>query len=106
MEIPPIITPPPVPIPVSAVVKEFHKSKVILVIAYIQLVIYAFLFLLPIIFNRSSGSFAILLFIVPALVIIFTKSPSAYRIARIFFIVELVLTIVPMIILLFVFSNL
>ncbi len=109
------IIPPPVPVPTRALVKEFYKSKVILVIAYIQIAGY-FFFALRELFDDGffdGGIFDVMgyffglkiLFLVPALVIIFAKNQSAYKIARIFLIVECVLFAVPLLLLFIFLSN-
>lgn len=105
MELPPIITPPPVPIPERVAIKAFHKSAIILIIAYIQMVVYAFSFLMPLIFRGGLGGFTSIIFIIPALIVVFTKSESSYKIARIFLIIECVLLIFPIILFLIFISN-
>jgi hypothetical protein len=100
-----LLTPPPVPVPQRSTVKAFHKSQLIIVIAYIQMVIYAISFLIPLIFKGGFGGSMSIVFIIPALVVVFTKSESAYRIARIFLIFEYIFIIGVIIIILAFLSR-
>lgn len=111
----PTITPPPVPIPQRATVRAFQKSLLILIMAYIQIGFYV-LFIFRGVFERvffDGGTFGFMgsflssniLFLIPALVVVFSKNQLAYRIARIFLIVEYVVIIGVMILLISLFSG-
>ena len=91
MEPQPIIPLPPVPKPeiaAPAPATPFKKSKVIVVLAYVSLVMKALSFLLGSLggFFPSSLLFRVL-FSIPALVIIFSKQERSYKIACTIFLI-------------------
>ncbi|MCC6323313.1 hypothetical protein IT400_00820 [Candidatus Nomurabacteria bacterium] len=108
MELPPIITPPPVPIPNRAISKEFHKSQAIVALAYIQVGLFLLSILSSVLvfFDDYYISRPSLIFIVPALIILFSKNDSTYKIARILLIIACFAFIGPLgRTLLFLFGN-
>ena len=103
----PLITPPPVPLPPNnSSITGFHKSKVILVLAYIQLGFYVVrFFLVGLMASFSMRSFSPIVFLIPAILIIFTKNKSTYRVARIFLILEYIFVPIALIGLILAFSS-
>ncbi|MEK7585938.1 MAG: hypothetical protein AAB477_01745 [Patescibacteria group bacterium] len=102
---PTLTTPPPVPLPPigASTVKDFRKSKFILVLAYIQLGLFVFSLIsnmarvhLP--FLSISPS---IIFLIPSLLVVFTKSKGVYKVARILLIIEYLL--IPLFIIGFLF---
>lgn len=86
---PQILIPPPVPIPpsVDLISQEFHKSIVILVLAYIQIGLYVF-YLISEMANTYMLSFTPIIFLVPAILIVFTKNEAVYKVSRVLLIIE------------------
>lgn len=103
----PLTTPPPVPLPPNTPsMAGFHKSKVILVLAYIQLGFYVIRFFLTgLMASFSVFSLTSIIFLLPAILIIFTKNKSVYKVARVFLILEYIFIPVTLIILLLAFRS-
>jgi len=103
----PLTIPPPVPLPpnVSPII-GFHKSKVILVLAYIQLGFYVVrFFLMGLVASFSMFSLTSIIFLLPAILILFTKNKSVYKVARIFLILEYIFIPIALMALLLAFGS-
>ncbi len=95
-----------VPLPPDKTIeqKEFKKSKIILVLAYLQVTFYIVRFLLGSL-NINLFSLTSAFFLIPAIIIIFTKNESLYKIAKILLIIELLYIIISFSLMLLVFFN-
>jgi hypothetical protein len=104
---PNLTTPPPVPLPPSAPLppQKFHKSRITLFFAYLPLALY----LLSLI-NIYGSPFAFIrpgqiLWLIPSLVVIFSKNKSAYTAAKIFLIIEYFFIVGGILLLFVLFSG-
>lgn len=87
----PNITPVSIPVP-EVSTKKFKKSTFIIVLAVPQLFLS-----LPGFFNILRGNFIsliMLIFLIPAIIVIFTKKEQLYKIARGFLIVEFIFELI------------
>lgn len=93
----------PVPSPEVSQENRFKKSKLILVLAGIQI----FVFLFVVFEFLRSGSFGLFypLSVIPAFVVIFTKNIKFYRIAKILLIIEYVVFVIAVALLIYLISS-
>lgn len=102
---PQIPIPTPVPQSPSSKSKEFKKSKLIIVLAWIQVALFVGSF----IFRSVHLSFEVLPksipFILPSLFVLITKNRIVYLVAKVLLIIEWLLVPIGIIILLLIFAN-
>jgi len=100
-----ILTPPPVPVAPKNSSVEFHKSKIILLLAYIQLG----LFFIPLLANmaRSYSNFVpfSILTTIPSFLIIFTKNKLIYKTASVLIVIEYVCGVLAIFALMYFLST-
>lgn len=103
---PQIPTPTPVPLPTNPTsgLKDFKKSKIILILAYIQLGVYV-LSLLGRIVNIGSLLSTSFIYLIPAVLVVLTKNQKVYKIARVFLIIEWLFVPIGLLILFLLFSG-
>lgn len=100
----PKIVVPPVPVPPSK--NDFKKSKVILVLAYIQLIFIIVIFISMLIKERFYFfSVSNLISVIPSILVITTKNKTTYTIVKILLILEYILPILAFIALFIFLSN-
>ncbi|MDE2031260.1 MAG: hypothetical protein KGI58_03335 [Patescibacteria group bacterium] len=98
---PQLVNLPPVPLPQnsSSQLKEFHKSTIVFILACVQLGFYVYT-LITLRVNEYFPPVLLLpsfLFLIPSLLIVFTKNKSVYKFAKVIIIMEYIASL-PLII--------
>lgn len=100
-----VLTPPSpgTAVPVIAS-NQFEKSRLIVFLAYLQLALYV-ITLLRNSFDISMSFLVLTISLIPALLVIFTKNKTTYKVARIVLILEYIFRIIGSIAIIIILSN-